>query len=371
MDFGETIADTVLRFNAFAPQLNEYVYVESADEPDKIVYLTQYDHRTPGTGSTLNFTRQEDMGWNMKGLPWLVSNYRTDTVLEGETYLRQMYIPHVFYQMDGAGEYVYLTSGDQIYTSRSWDDGAIMSMGNAFFTQTATQKEREALIFHLPYYDHNKKKDRPLIRMVSGRHQSDILTVMPDSTAGKNVQYSYGRDGIKWQANSQTAQVYLLDSKRLSKISLLGAAPTEVDIPLGVRVPEETELTFSLPEKEAFGDYSHVWLIDYALNRYTNMLNEDYTVSLEAGENNTRFAIRIGGFPKTDQNGRRQYYVFAMDGTLYVRGLVEGDKITVYSQAGQLVHTATASGSEFKMPLRYAAGYVVKVNDTAHKVVNM
>ena len=369
MDFGETIADTVLRFNAFAPQLNEYVYVESADEPDKIVYLTQYDHRTPGTGSTLNFTRQEDMGWNMKGLPWLVSNYRTDTVLEGETYLRQMYIPHVFYQMDGAGEY--LTSGDQIYTSRSWDPGAIMSMGNAFFTQTATQKERETLIFHLPYYDHNKKKDRPLIRMVSGRHQSDILTVMPDSTAGKNVQYSYGRDGIKWQANSQTAQVYLLDSKRLSKISLLGAAPTEVDIPLGVRVPEETELTFSLPEKEAFGDYSHVWLIDYALNRYTNMLNEDYTVSLEAGENNTRFAIRIGGFPKTDKNGRRQYYVFAMDGTLYVRGLVEGDKITVYSQAGQLVHTATASGSEFKMPLRYAAGYVVKVNDTAHKVVNM
>ncbi|MBQ6985332.1 MAG: hypothetical protein IJQ20_10475 [Paludibacteraceae bacterium] len=371
MDFGETIADTVLRFNAFAPQLNEYVYVESADEPDKIVYLTQYDHRTPGTGSTLNFTRQEDMGWNMKGLPWLVSNYRTDTVLEGETYLRQMYIPHVFYQMDGAGEYMYLTSGDQIYTSRSWDNGSIMSMGNAFFTQTATQKEREALIFHLPYYDHNKKKDRPLIRMVSGRHQSDILTVMPDSTAGKNVQYSYGRDGIKWQANSQTAQVYLLDSKRLSKISLLGAAPTEVDIPLGVRVPEETELTFSLPEKEAFGDYSHVWLIDYALNRYTNMLNEDYTVSLEAGENNTRFAIRIGGFPKTDKNGRRQYYVFAMDGTLYVRGLVKGDKITVYSQAGQLVHTATASGSEFKMPLRYAAGYVVKVNDTAHKVVNM
>lgn len=369
MDFGETIADTVLRFNAFAPQLNEYVYVESADEPDKIVYLTQYDHRTPGTGSTLNFTRQEDMGWNMKGLPWLVSNYRTDTVLEGETYLRQMYIPHVFYQMDSTGEY--LTSGDQIYTSRSWDNGSIMSMGNAFFTQTATQKEREALIFHLPYYDHNKKKDRPLIRMVSGRHQSDILTVMPDSTAGKNVQYSYGRDGIKWQANSQTAQVYLLDSKRLSKISLLGAAPTEVDIPLGVRVPEETELTFSLPEKEAFGDYSHVWLIDYALNRYTNMLNEDYTVSLEAGENNTRFAIRIGGFPKTDKNGRRQYYVFAMDGTLYVRGLVEGDKITVYSQAGQLVHTATASGSEFKMPLRYAAGYVVKVNDTAHKVVNM
>ena len=92
----------VSRFNAFAPELGKYVYTETGD--DKTVYLTQYDNRTAGTGAELNFTRQEDMGWNMKGLPWLVSNYRTDTVLELGNYLRQMYIPHVFYQMDGDGD---------------------------------------------------------------------------------------------------------------------------------------------------------------------------------------------------------------------------------------------------------------------------
>jgi hypothetical protein len=244
-------------------------------------------------------------------------------------------------------------------------------MGNAFFTQTATQKDREKVIFHLPYYDYNEPISRPIIHMMSAHRQSDILTVMPDSTASKNVQYNYGRDGIKWQANNQSPQLYLLDGKRLSRISLLGSAPTEVDIPLGVYVPKATDFTFSLPEKEAFADYRYIWLIDYALNRYTNLQDEDYTASLEAGENNTRFALRIGGFPRVDTNSNRHYYVFVTDQTLYVRGLVEGDKITVYTQSGQLVHTATATGPEFKLPLHYASGYVVKVNDTSHKVVNI
>jgi hypothetical protein len=116
MDFGAAVTDTVLRFNAFAPSSGEYIYTE--DGEDKTIALTQYDHRTGGTGADLDFTAQENMGWNMKGLPWLVSYYRTDTVLWADNYLRQMYIPHVIYRMDGSA---YGIAGDQAYTSRSWD----------------------------------------------------------------------------------------------------------------------------------------------------------------------------------------------------------------------------------------------------------
>ena len=409
MDFGDT-QDTLLRFTAFAPAIGQYVYTEDAD--DKYVFLTQYDYRIAGTGNDLNFTRQEDMGWNMKGLPWLVSNYRTDTILEGETYLRQMYIPHVFYQMDGAGNY--LTSGDQMYTSRSWDKGATMAMGNAFFTQTATTKKKETLVFHLPYYDRNEKASRPILRMVSrpatptpspmpahapvstsleGRSGgvsvlSDFLTAIPDAAARKDVRYNYGRDGIKWSTNTATPQLYMMDAARTSRISLLGAAPTEVDIPLGVYIPNLTptlssgegasplrgdgrEVSFSLPEKEAFAGYEYVWLIDYRLNRFTNLQEEDYTVELEPGETNDRFAFRIGGFPKTDKDGARQYVVYSYEGSLFVRGLVAGDRITVYSASGKLIHQAVASGYEYTTPLTYQNGYIVKVNDRAHKVLNL
>ena len=387
MDFGSTLTDTVLRFNAFAPVNNQYVYTEGEDEDsdgypdDKSVYLTQYDNRTAGTGSELNFTSMENMGWNMKGLPWLVSNYRTDTILWADNFLRQMYIPHVIYQMDGAGEYI--TEGDKVYTSRSWDRGSTVSMGNAFFTQTATKQDQEEVIFHLPYYARNEKASRPLLRMVARRPNSaptrqgasastvmsDILTVMPDPEAAKTVVYAYGRDGVKWQSDAGTSQLYMLDSKRQSRISLLGAAPTEVDIPLGVSIPSDGAFTFSLPEKEAFAGYDFVWLIDYERNRYTNLMDEDYEVAIPQGENNHRFALRIGGFPKTDEKGQRQYIVFADDGHLYVRGLVPGDRITVYSAAGHLICSAVAGGTEWSTPLAWQVGYVVRVNEKAYKVI--
>ena len=386
MDFGSSM-DTVLRFNAFANESGQYVYTEG-DALDKYVYLTQYDHRTAGSGSTLDFTRQEDMGWNMKGLPWLVTNYRTDTILD-ENYQRQMFIPHVFYQMGGDGAYI-TAEGDKIYTSRSWDKGSIMSMGNAFFTQTATPKDKETVVFHLPYYGFNEKVSRPILHVASRRPNtgvsaggqslisSDILSLIPDPMASKTVEYSYGRDGLKWVSNNNSVLAYLLDSKRMSRISLLGAAPTEVDIPLGVCVPNDPNnadmpsITFSLPEPEAFEGYEYVWLVDYSLNRYTNLLSADYETSIESGENNHRFAIRIGGFPKTDQSGNREYVVYSFDGTLYVRGLIAGDIIRIYSAGGQLILNTVATAEEFTTTLPQTGGiYAVQVNDFSKKVRNL
>ena len=200
---------------------------------------------------------------------------------------------------------------------------------------------------------------------------SDLLTLIPDSTAAKTIGYTYGRDGVKWIENDRSAQVYLLDSKRTSRISLLGAAPTEVDIPLGVIAPEGDLFTFNLPEKEAFAGYDYIWLIDYELNRFTNLLFEDYEVSLEPGENNRRFAIRIGRFPKTDEKGNRCYVVYAHGGQLFIRGIIEGDKIDIYTPDGKHVYSDVAESTEWQMPLSYQIGYIVKVNNKAHKVINL
>lgn len=389
MDFGAT-TDTVLRFTAFASVAGRYVYTEEEGAEDKIVYLTQYDNRTAGIGEELNFTRQEDMGWNMKGLPWLVSNYRTDTVLEEGNYQRQMFIPHVFYHMDGAGDDV--SAGDQMLTARSWDKNAMMSMGKAFFTQTATTADREAVAFHLPYYGMNEKASRPILRLSAKRsgptqisHRSavsrqgsavtsDYLTVIPDQEADKYVSYTYGRDGMKWITNDSMPYVYLMDSRCQSRISLLDAAPTEVDIPLGVQIPASYPggaFCFSLPEKEAFAGYSYVWLIDRVKGRTVNLMEEDYETDIAVGQQNNRFAVRIGGFPMTDSNNRRTYLVFTKEGSLFIRGLIAGDRIDVYTSSGQLVYSGTAAATEWSRLLPIQLGYVIKINDKPYKILNI
>ena len=210
----------------------------------------------------------------------------------------------------------------------------------------------------------------------NGARAADILTVIPDSTADKAVRYSYGRDGVKWVSNDSVPQIYLLDAKRLASLSLLGAAPTEVDIPLGVSIPAGEKMTndpssiiFSLPERIAFADYRYVWLIDRQYNRYTNLLEENYEVELEPGTHNQRFALRIGGYPITNEKGQRQYVVFTHEGSLYVRGLIPGDRIDIYSPDGKLLHHAVAGDNEYVRTIGYQTGLVVKVNDQSHKVL--
>lgn len=360
--------DTLLRYNAFAANYGDYVYTETGD--DKIVQLRQHDSRIPGTGAALNFTRQEDMGWNMKGLPWLVSGYRTDTTVYEGNYLRQMYIPHVFYYMNGDGTYRHLTAPDRIYAARSWDPGTTLTMGDAFLTQTATMNDHENVIFHQPYYTFNEPASRPIVRVARRGDDShgDYVTVMPDSAASQHIEYRYGRDGVKWTGSDTLTSAYIIDNDRSSRVSLLGAAPIDTDIPFGVYAPAADNYTFSLPELDAFAGYRYVWLIDYDRHSYTNLLNESYSVDLGEGNHDKRFAIRIGGFPLNDDNGRK-YTIFVQGGTLHVHGLFRGDHVAVYAPTGQLIIQGYSAGASFTTPLPIVSGYVVKVNDYTQKVI--
>lgn len=380
----KTRQDTLLRFNAFASVAGNYIYTEDAD--DKVVALKQHDNRVAGSGSGLNFTRQEDMGWNMKGLPWLVSGYRTDTILEEGNYQRQMFIPHVFYYMNADGDYLHMTDPDRVYAARSWDSGSKLTMGDAFLTQTATMQDHEDVLFRHPYFGMDDRVARPVIRVSRRRsNQTDYITVIPDSAADKRIEYRYGRDGVKWSGDNKLTSAYILDNSRSSQVSLLGAAPIDTDIPLGVYVPEISEstrqniaaeqteasdaTTFSLPEKEAFAGYKYVYLIDYERHTYTNLQDEDYTVNLAPGRYDKRFALRIGGYSIQDESGKRTYTIFVLDGTLHVHGLLKGDYITVFAPSGQLITQAYSSGASFTTPLPIVSGYVVKVNDHTQKVI--
>lgn len=374
-DMGESFSGTV-RFTGWGDDLLTYAYSESGDS--KTVLLTQYDNRISGTGSGLNFTREEDMGWNLKGLPYLVANYHTYDPASGDDY--HMNIPHIFYK-DNTTDYPDYLDNSTVETVQSWESTATLSPGYGFFTQTAVidVKSGENLVFKVPIYGGDEPAyapARPIVLMRDLDNQGDLLTVNPDEGAPKTINYSLGRDGVKWMM-TDAPQLYLLSAAK-SRLSLLGAAPTEVDIPLGVSVPEDPryqdmqrQFTFSLPESEAFADYSRVWLIDRALNRVTNLMETNYAAALSPGTDNSRFYLRIGDFPFGNDQ-RREYIVYAWKRQLHIRGLVEGDQIRVYSLTGQLVLSTTAKDPEFTAELPQAGGiYAVRVNDFSTKVRNL
>ncbi|MDY4555859.1 MAG: hypothetical protein SO468_06725, partial [Prevotella sp.] len=126
IDRGSTAIEQKLRFTAYGATAADYPYRESAAED--YVTLTQYDDRASTEGGS-DFTSVYNMGWNLKGMPYLISAYPISQQMEDGSYA--MNVPHVIYTMKPDGSYV---------TKQTWasSDDNKLSPGEAFFTQTAT-----------------------------------------------------------------------------------------------------------------------------------------------------------------------------------------------------------------------------------------
>lgn len=360
--------EETLRFTGWSTSPTLFVYEEEQNNEEKIITLTQNDNR-PGDG-TAHFTRQEDMGWNLIGLPYLVSEYRTDPQIAGRY---NMHIPHIIYKMNTNGLYV---KNSTAYAVRSWEEVENLQLNEGFFLQTATLTSSENLHFRRPEFSEVpiSPAPRPLVMMRNLASEGDMLQVEPDENTDKQLDYLSGRDGIKWTM-PDVPQLYLLSDKTNTRMSLAAQAPTETDLKLGVNIPNNfntsTLFTFSLPNKEPFDKYQNIWLIDKAENHVTNLLETDYTTSVSQGNNNSRFLLRIGGMPLV-KDGQREYIIFSYQHQLFIRGLIAGDEISVYSAAGQLILHTTANQTEFTAELPQTQGiYNVRVNDKSQKVVSL
>lgn len=160
-------ADTDIRFTSFGSTDGEYVYSE--DGKAKTVTLTQYN-TTPTDGSA-HFTKLENMGWNLKGMPWLVSGYNTANLANGKGY--DMSAPHMFYTVTA--------DGNNFDSSQSWTDGSL-DFGSAFFTQTAVigDKATETVTFALPPLPSSKSPTpaaKPFVALADEDGRSDAVEV--------------------------------------------------------------------------------------------------------------------------------------------------------------------------------------------------
>jgi hypothetical protein len=359
LKFGSPLTDAVnIRFTSFGSTDGEYVYSE--DGKAKTVTLTQYN-QTKSTDGSAHFTKLENMGWNLKGMPWLVSGYKTYRVTNGTC---DMNVPHVLYTVSA--------DGNNFNTQQSWTDGSTLDYGSAFFTQTAIIGDKETVTFAIPVASDNfVAPAKPFVSLSDEDGRTDNVEVDVDDEA-KGLAFNIGSDGVKWQSfNDSVPQVYLLDGSGVA-LSLAGKAPVGVEMAMGYR-SVGGRLTVALPDAAAF-DGKSVWLKDKATGEVTDLTQASYSLNVAPGYNDNRLTLTIGGVrpygsSDSSSDGGSSWTVSADDGHLVVSGISDGDAVTIYSVGGAMVERGSATGATYTSRALDQGVYIVRVNGSSKKVV--
>lgn len=379
LNFGSALTtDTDIRFTGFGSKEGDYVYTE--DGAAKTVTLTQYN-QVPTDGSA-HFTKLENMGWNLKGMPWLVSGYQTYLVSNGQT---AMSAPHVFYTVT--------EDGNKFTTSQSWTDGSTLDFGNAFFTQTAVigDGNTEKVTFALPplpsktptlaakpfvaIADETGRSDEVEVRAIKSIDTIETIDAIDSmNTIGpkSSLAFSLGSDGVKWQSfNDSVPQVYLLDNSGVA-LSLAGQAPVGVEMAMGYRTAKDGQLTVSLPDADAF-DGQSVWLKDKTTGNVTDLTTGSYTLAAVAGYTDNRLTLQIGGLQPDgsishDEPATANWTVRGSNGYLMVSGINAGDLVSIHALSGALMESYRSSGDSYTSHQLPQGVYVVTVNRSSKKI---
>lgn len=374
IDRGSTATKQTLRFTAYGAKAADdpdahYLYRESADKD--YVTLTQYDDRTSTNGGAdFTFTSVYNMGWNLKGMPYLISNYPVYKKMDEGTYA--MNVPHVIYTMEPDGSYVTKQSWVSQTTPPKYNN--TLSPGEAFFTQTATINKEEHLHFAQLLYTSsastNTGNTRNVLnislssadatgedayRSVGVSHAAGVVSLQPvDNTSDEyaSLVYSINRDGAKFMSMNPSIPDIAVCGAGGEMMSLSGAAPVEKEISLATRVGSTGRYIFSLDRSAgASPTTTEVWLKDYQTGIVTNLMEDDYTAEITVGEDPAssvlttgRFSLTIGGvrpdIGERDENSAR-WTISINRCHVTVSGLSTDSDVLFYTTDGILRHRAT------------------------------
>lgn len=385
MKFDEAIAD--LRFTGYS-ETDALLYAEEGY--DKTFTLTQYNATETVSltdeNSTRNyphFTSEQNMGWNIKGNPYLVYTYKTyesETTAGGmERYA--LHIPHVVYGILPSGSFG---------SYKSWEhrDADVPTLGVGFFAQTAVlggTGATEVVTVKQPIWETTPSptpaKGYYAVSIGSNEQTSDevIFDAVAESSAARSLNYSYGRDALKLTAFDENIPQLWMQNDEGTPISLASAAPRETPITLGMRIPSSGDYTFKAmapSEQEDSTSLDAIWLIDREENIAFDLMQGSYTAKVAAAEdsdeptiNTNRFALQLGGArPGMKQIAKKAHGFYVKQHILHITNTKAGEKIAIYAASGVLLRRAEATAGEYSTQLLPGV-YIVKINDESFKVL--
>lgn len=203
---------------------NDNLYTENG--VSKNVTLTQHNNLMRGNNPIADgeLTAKEDMGWNLFGIPYLVSHYKPyEKPADRDYYMMQLPKELWLYYNgtiapDGTNE---MLNGAGFYQVASWDastwhqasnDTPRLWHGEGFFAQTATIHDKEQIVFQFPRYE---GAQNPAPQTRAGLEGNTRFYAVEDfETEPEENNLYFDLNGRRVQ-NPQAGRIYIVNGKKV------------------------------------------------------------------------------------------------------------------------------------------------------------
>ncbi|MDR1876177.1 MAG: T9SS type A sorting domain-containing protein [Flavobacteriaceae bacterium] len=225
-----------------------------------------------------------------------------------------------------------------------------------------------------PSFRSNEVKRNSLIELIlQGNTGSDWLRIRTSDDSSN--AYRVGEDAIKIfkGSNATSPEFYMMVENSPIVINRLHSVNENEEIPVGLITKENDTYTIGISRLDGF-ENTDIYLIDKLLKKDHNLRDGEY--AFESGKANTenRFALRIGSaITGLQPSVTNDLIIYAADNTAYVKNLTEGDEVSIYNVAGQLVNHSKATSADQTYRLPGSGVYLVKVKGSktiVSKIVN-
>lgn len=320
------------------------VYEESAEE-GKSILLKQHNLKTL-VGGRPHFTYKENMGWNLFGVPYLCS-YTTE----------RMSIDHILYTYD--------PEASRFVSINSWEGNTIAPF-SAVFTQTATVKESEELLFAKPVIPLNTLPAPHGVQLkISGSNLSagcDYVSVVADNVYGEPMNFDMGNDALKMMSfDPRIPQIYVYNEKGV-RFAHTQTADIEGETPVGIYTGESGIYEISLTEDSEYDRYDAVVLTDRSTGRKVDLKHASYSFTVDDRAMETgRFSLSFKTLSDEMQQptfyspGKRQLRIVNLQG---------GESIGIYDTLGRQRASRKAYGESEEFELESGV-YMIRIEGSS------
>lgn len=355
----------------FEPKKNatlRFMGTEYIEEPGKTKPMTlfRYNYNEPwsdGDNSVNRFTHAENMSWNLVGSP----------------YLSAMNYDDMEY-----GRMIYKWSNLKYYTPVNTAAEGVsghLPRGNAFFTQTATLRERETvevsprtetkakdavpanmLAVALRYMDGDNANLTARTAETAVQHDDriNLTAVAPDEASS---EYNINTDAVKMNSGSTDAdEIYIVRQGR--RYSILEAMDVTGSVHIGIAVSHTGNYCIYIPEDSHSEQYEVVALHDNKNNKTVDLKETEYHFHVgEAGTIDDRFSITFKRSETEEENGSDPVVYSPARGVAVVDRLDPETEycIRIYDATGRLAAMRTVRGTSAEFTLKADAAYLFEI----------